>query len=83
VVDGGAAGDRPRHPEIDGPARLAPPQHAVAAVGFNETAYLRATATHARTFATGITNLTPERPARLLDVVEANEPSRADMQTSR
>jgi transposase len=52
--------------EIDAPDRLLE----VAAVGVDETAYLRATATHATTFATGIADLTPGRPARLLDVVE-------------
>ena len=52
--------------EIDAPHRLAE----VAAVGVDETAYLRATATHATTFATGIADLSPGRPARLLDVVE-------------
>ena len=36
----------------------------------DETAYLRATSTHATSFATGIADLTPGRPARLLDVVE-------------
>jgi transposase len=55
---------------VDDPARLAPPEHPVTAVGVDETAYLRATATHATTFATGIADLTPGRPARLLDVVE-------------
>jgi transposase len=53
-------------PEIDDPDRLA----AVTAVRVDETAYLRATATHATTFATGVADLTPGRPARLLDVVE-------------
>ena len=53
-------------PAIDDPDRLA----AVTAVGVDETAYLRATAVHATTFATGVADLTPGRPARLLDVVE-------------
>lgn len=57
-------------PEIDDPARLAPAERPVTAVGVDETAYLRATATHATTFATGIADLTPGQPARLLDVVE-------------
>ena len=57
-------------PLVDDPARLAPADNPVAAVGVNETAYLRATASHATTFATGIADLTPGRPARLLDVVE-------------
>lgn len=52
--------------EIDDPDRLVD----VAAVGVDETAYLRATATHATTFATGIADLTSGRSARLLDVVE-------------
>src|SRR3954451_9736588 len=55
---------------VDDPARPAPTQQPVTAVGVDETAYLRATATHATTFATGIADLTPGRPARLLDVVE-------------
>ena len=55
-------------PEIEDPARLA--RGSVAAVGVDETAYLRASATRSTTFATGIADLTPGRPARLLDVVE-------------
>jgi hypothetical protein len=58
--------------QIDDPARLAPPQKPVAAVGVDETAYLRATATHATTFATGIADLSPGRPARLLDEEAGN-----------
>jgi transposase len=42
----------------------------VTAVGVDETAYLRANAIRSTTFATGIADLTPGRPARLLDVVE-------------
>jgi hypothetical protein len=42
----------------------------VRAVGVDETAFLRATGTHPTLFATGIAELTPGRPARLLDVVE-------------
>jgi transposase len=57
-------------PQLDDPDRLAPTEDAVTAVGVDETAYLRATATHATTFATGIADLSPGRPARLLDVVE-------------
>jgi transposase len=57
-------------PEIDDPGRLASPPEPVTAVGVDETAYLRATAGHATTFATGIADLTPGRSARLLDVVE-------------
>jgi transposase len=53
-------------PEIDDPDRLG----AVGAVGVDETAFLRASATRATTFATGIADLSPGRPARLLDVVE-------------
>jgi len=41
----------------------------VTALGVDETSYLRATATHATTFATGVADLTPGRPARLLDLV--------------
>jgi Helix-turn-helix domain of transposase family ISL3 len=51
---------------VDDPARLA----GVSALGVDETAFLRATGTHPTAFATGITDLTPGRPARLLDVVE-------------
>ena len=57
-------------PLIDDPARLARPGQPVTAVGVDETAYLRANATRSTTFATGIADLTPGRPARLLDVVE-------------
>jgi transposase len=53
-------------PLIDDSARLA----GVRAVGVDETAYLRASATRSTTFATGIADLTPARAARLLDVVE-------------
>jgi transposase len=57
-------------PLIDDPARLTAADQPVTAVGVDETAYLRATATHPTSFATGIADLTPGRPARLLDVVE-------------
>jgi len=62
-------------PLVEDPARLDPPQAdpvqaSVSAVGVDETAFLRATGTHPTLFATGITDLTPGRPARLLDVVE-------------
>src|ERR687886_760194 len=61
-------------PLINAPARLAPVDEAgsasVTAVGVDETAFLRATGKHATRFATGIADLTPGRPARLLDVVE-------------
>jgi transposase len=53
-------------PVIDDPHRL----DAVTAVGVDETAYLRASGTHPTLFATGIADLTPDRPARLLDVVQ-------------
>jgi transposase len=53
-------------PQVEDPARL----QDVAAVGVDETAFLRANATRSTTFATGIADLTPGRPARLLDVVE-------------
>jgi transposase len=51
---------------LEDPDRLA----AVDAVGVDETSFLRATGTHPTLFATGITDLTPGRPARLLDVVD-------------
>jgi transposase len=57
-------------PEVDAGDRVVPADDPVTAVGVDETAYLRATTTHATTFATGIVDLTPGRPARLLDVVE-------------
>jgi transposase len=41
----------------------------VSAVGVDETAFLRATGGHPTLFATGIADLTPGRPARLLDGV--------------
>lgn len=53
-------------PLIDERERLA----GVTAVGVDETAFLRATGRHPTEFATGIADLTPGRPARLLDVVE-------------
>jgi transposase len=51
---------------IDDPSRLA----GVSAVGVDETAFLRATGMHPTLFATGVADLSPGRPARLLDVVE-------------
>lgn len=51
---------------IEDPDRLA----GVGAVGVDETAFLRANPTRSTTFATGIADLTPGRPARLLDVVD-------------
>ena len=53
-------------PLIEDPKRLA----AVSAVGVDETAFLRATGAHPTMYVTGIADLTPGRPARLLDVVE-------------
>jgi len=53
-------------PLVQDPHRLAD----VNAIGVDETAYLRATGTHPTAFATGIADLTPGRPARLLDVVQ-------------
>jgi transposase len=60
---------------VEDPARLDPPLDdpcaaPVRAVGVDETAFLRATAAHPTLFATGIADLTPGRPARLLDVVK-------------
>ena len=63
---------------VEDPARLDPPQAEpaqpaqapVSAVGVDETAFLRATGQHPTLFATGIADLTPGRPARLLDVVD-------------
>jgi transposase len=53
-------------PRIDDPARL----DGVAALGVDEHAWQRANAYRHTTFATGIVDLSPGRPARLLDVVE-------------
>jgi transposase len=57
-------------PLIDDRARLDPPGAPVTAVGVDETAFLRATGQHPTQYTTGIADLTPGRPARLLDVVE-------------
>jgi transposase len=57
-------------PLVEDPARLAPVDDPVTALGVDETAFLRATGKHSTRFATGIVDLTPGRPARLLDVVE-------------
>ena len=62
-------------PLLDDPARLTPTEDPVTAVGVDETAYLCANATRSTTFATGIADLTPDRPARLLDVVEGRSGS--------
>jgi transposase len=53
-------------PLVDDPARL----EGVAALGVDEHAWQRANAVRHTTFATGIVDLSPGRPARLLDVVE-------------
>lgn len=53
-------------PILDDPGRLG----GVAAVGVDETSFLRATGQHATRYATGIADLSPGRPARLLDVVQ-------------
>jgi transposase len=66
-------------PLVDHPARLAAADGsgsaAVTAIGVDETAFLRATGTHPTLFATGIADLTPGRPARLLDVVKGRSGS--------
>jgi transposase len=54
-------------PVIDDPQRLG---EDVEAVEVDETSFLRATGKHPTWFATGITDLTPGRPARLLDIQE-------------
>ena len=54
-------------PIVEDPARLG---EDVEAVGVDETAFLRATAQHPTWFATGIADLTPGRPARLLDIAQ-------------
>ena len=52
-------------PLVDDPDRLA----GVVGLGVDETAWLRATATRSTQYVTGIVDLSPGRPARLLDVV--------------
>ena len=52
-------------PLVDDPTRLV----GVSAVGVDETAFLRASWSHPTLYATGIADLSPGRPARLLDVV--------------
>jgi transposase len=54
-------------PILENPDRL---RDDVEAVGVDETSFLRATGKHPTWFATGITDLTPGRPARLLDIAE-------------
>jgi transposase len=54
-------------PIIEDPDRL---RYDVEAVGVDETSFLRETGTHPTSFATGITDLTPGRPARLLGIAE-------------
>jgi hypothetical protein len=49
-------------PLVEDPARLAPPQDPVTAIGVDETTYLRANPTRSTTFATGVAELTPGRP---------------------
>jgi transposase len=55
-------------PVVDDPRRVDPPEDPVTAVGVDETTFLAAAPTHPTEFATGITDLTPSRPARLLEV---------------
>lgn len=58
-------------PLVDDPDRLA----GVLGLGVDETAWLRATATRSTQYVTGIVDLTPGRPARLLDVVPGRSAS--------
>jgi transposase len=55
-------------PIVEDPGRLDPPTEPVRALGVDETTFLAAAPTHPTEFATGITDLTPGRPARLLEV---------------
>lgn len=55
-------------PIVEDPQRLDPPENPVCALGVDETTFLAAAPTHPTEFATGITDLTPGRPARLLEV---------------
>ncbi len=59
------------NPLVDDPERL----KGVSAIGVDETAFLRACSTHPTLYATGIADLTPGRPARLLDVAEGRSGS--------
>jgi transposase len=52
-------------PRVEDPDRLA----GVVGLGVDESAFLRATAVRSTQFVTGVVDLTPGRPARLLDVV--------------
>ena len=63
-------GAQPSSPDDDAPHDGSAGENLVTAVGVDETAFLRATGAHPTLFATGITDLTPGRPARLLDVVQ-------------
>ena len=45
------------------------PAAGVSAIGVDETAFLRATGKHPTLYVTGVADLTPGRPARLLNVV--------------
>jgi transposase len=51
---------------LDDPDRTAGP---VTAIGVDETAFLRATGAHPTMYATGVADLTPGRPARLIAVI--------------
>jgi transposase len=55
-------------PIVEDPERVDPPVEPVRAIGVDETTFLAAAPTHPTEFATGITDLTPGRPARLLEV---------------
>lgn len=58
-------------PLVEGPDRLA----GVVGLGVDETAWLRAKATRSTQYVTGLVDLTPGRPARLLDVVPGRSAS--------
>jgi transposase len=57
-------------PVVDDPRRLDPPDAPVRAVGVDETTFLAAVPTHPTKFATGITDLTAGRRARLLEIAQ-------------
>jgi transposase len=59
-------------PIVEDPRRLG---EDVDAIGVDETSFLRATGKHPTWFATGITDLTSGRPARLLEIAEGRSGS--------
>jgi transposase len=65
-------------PVIADPDRTDPPEEPVRAIGVDETTFLAAAPTHPTEFATGIADLTPGRPARLLEVTRGRSGAALD-----